>query len=199
MTSNTSTKGRVPTGYAEETFLSEATFRTAHRSGEIAPPSSKKRKREAKGDPGSVFGASAYKGPWAKFEHEKPDAASDEEYGEDEEVEVVYEEDEIEVQPSGPGDRRGTEYGDALGEKESSEFVGRERWDYQGRTYMHVPTGKLEAILHTLAKVWMLMLRRSGYQPTRRHGRHQELYTEEAGARLQVSHEVYHPTALLSR
>ncbi|KAF2814960.1 WD40 repeat-like protein [Mytilinidion resinicola] len=138
---NTSTKGRVPTGYAEETFLSEATFRAAHRSIEINPSSNpKKRKREGKGDPGSVFGASAYKGPWAKFEQEKPDAASDEEYGEDEEVEVVYEEDEIEEQPEAPASKLGTAYGDALGEKETSEFVGSQQYDYQGRTYMHVPT-----------------------------------------------------------
>ncbi|OCK82527.1 WD40 repeat-like protein [Lepidopterella palustris CBS 459.81] len=134
--------GKVPTGYAEETYISESTFRAAHRAIESNPSTSnpKKRKREGKGDPSSVFGPNAYKGPWARYEEEKPDAGSDEEYGEDEEVEVVYEEDEIEPQPAAAPTKLGTDYGETGMGAESSEFVGASQYDYQGRTYMHVPT-----------------------------------------------------------
>ena len=133
----------MPTGFAAETFLSEATFRAGHRAIEQNQnPNSKKRKRESKGDPSIVSGAGAYKGPWARFEEERPDAASDEEYGEDEEVEIIYEEDEIEENPApAPKKLAGTDYVDSTVEAETSEFVGSQQYDYQGRTYMHVPNG----------------------------------------------------------
>jgi pre-mRNA-processing factor 17 len=137
--------GRVPTGYATETFISDSTFRQAHRAieGSSNATNPKKRKRENKGDSGVVSGPGAYKGPWAKFEVERPDAASDEEFGEDEEVEIIYEEDEIEAMPEAPKRLVGTDYKDTDAEAETSEFVGSEEFDYQGRTYMHVPTGML--------------------------------------------------------
>ncbi|KAF2751728.1 WD40 repeat-like protein [Sporormia fimetaria CBS 119925] len=133
--------GQVPTGYAAETFISDATFRQAHRAieGSSSATASKKRKRENKGDAGIVSGAGAYKGPWARYEQERPDAASDEEYGEDEEVEIVYEEDEIEAQPEVTRKLEGTDYRDIDAEGETTEFVGSQEFDYQGRTYMHVP------------------------------------------------------------
>lgn len=133
--------GRVPTGFAAETYISDHTFRQGHRAVE-AGASSKKRKREAKGDLGIVSGAGAYKGPWARFEEERPDAASDDEYGSDEEVEIVYEEDDIEANPEpAPAKLAGTDYHDTEAEGETSEFLGSQQYDYQGRTYMHVPTG----------------------------------------------------------
>lgn len=131
----TSTKGKVPTGYAEETFVSEASFRAAHRAIESAPNPSKKRKREHKGDSSVVFGANSYKGPWARYEEEKPDASSEEE----EEVEVEYEEDEIEPQPLPPPTKAGTDYEDSGAGAETTEFRGEQQYDYQGRTYMAVP------------------------------------------------------------
>jgi hypothetical protein len=81
--------GRVPTGFATETYISEHTFRQGHRA--IEGGNTKKRKREGKGDTSVVSGSGAYKGPWARYEEERPDAASDDEYGSDEEVEIVYE------------------------------------------------------------------------------------------------------------
>jgi hypothetical protein len=51
--------GRVPTGFATETYISEHTFRQGHRA--IEGGSTKKRKREGKGDTGVVSGAGAYK------------------------------------------------------------------------------------------------------------------------------------------
>ncbi|KAI9656270.1 MAG: hypothetical protein M1821_004933 [Bathelium mastoideum] len=131
----TSTKGKLPTGYAEEVALSESTFRSRHQAQEGASePPSKKRKREGKGDASIVHGAGAYKGPWAKYEEERPDASSEEEV----EVEVEYEEDALEPQPEAPT-KAGTEYEDDGSGKESTEFHGSQQYDYQGRTYMHVP------------------------------------------------------------
>jgi pre-mRNA-processing factor 17 len=132
--------GRVPTGFAAETYISEHTFRQGHRA--VEGGNTKKRKREGKGDTSVVTGAGAYKGPWARYEEEKPDAASDDEYGSDEEVEIVYEEDEIEDNPApAPKKLAGTDYHDTEAERETSEFVGSQQYDYQGRTYMHVPNG----------------------------------------------------------
>ncbi|KAL9095930.1 MAG: hypothetical protein Q9165_001928 [Trypethelium subeluteriae] len=131
----TTAKGKIPTGYAEEVALSESTFRSQHRARETADgPPSKKRKREGKGDSSVVYGAGAYKGPWAKYEEERPDASSEEEV----EVEVEYEEDELEPQPTAPT-KAGTEYENDGSGQESTEFHGTELYDYQGRTYMHVP------------------------------------------------------------
>ncbi|PSN69896.1 WD40 repeat-like protein [Corynespora cassiicola Philippines] len=142
MAGNARGAGRVPTGFAAETFISESTFREAHRAVEGNPSgNSKKRKRENKGDPSILSGPGAYKGPWAKYEEEAPDADSDEEFGEDEEVEIIYEEDEIEENPApAPKKLAGTSYRDTEAEGETSEFVGSQQYDYQGRTYMHVPT-----------------------------------------------------------
>lgn len=129
----TSTRGRVPTGYADEIVISEASFRTQHRAIESASePHTKKRKREEKGDPSVVYGAGAYKGPWARYEEEQPETSS----GEDEVSE--YEEDGIQPQPAPPS-KSGTDYDQSSAEKESTEFLGLEQYDYQGRTYMHVP------------------------------------------------------------
>ncbi|KAF2148730.1 WD40 repeat-like protein [Myriangium duriaei CBS 260.36] len=131
----TSTKGRVPTGFADEIIISDTSFRSAHRAIESnQEPASKKRKREGKGDSSVVYGAGAYKGPWAKFEQEMPDDSS----GEEEEIEVEYEEDEIAPQPSAPA-KAGMAYEETGDGKETSEFHGSQLHDYQGRTYMHVP------------------------------------------------------------
>ncbi|KAJ8612474.1 hypothetical protein MRB53_037403 [Persea americana] len=132
--------GHVPTGYADEIVISEATFRAAHRKGEaVQEPPAKKRKREARGDSSIVYGAGAYKGPWARFETTRPDVAGSDESGSDEEVEVEYEEDEIEQQPAAPTSKAGTAYEETGDGKETSTFRGSQEFDYQGRTYMHVP------------------------------------------------------------
>ena len=137
--------GKVPTGFAAETYISDHTFRQGHRATE-GGASSKKRKREGKGDSSVVSGAGAYKGPWARYEEDRPDAASDEEFGSDEEVEIIYEEDEIQDNPAATSKKlAGTDYHDTEAEGETSEFVGSQQYDYQGRTYMHVPSGRLRA------------------------------------------------------
>ena len=125
----TSTKGKVPTGYADEIVISETSFREAHRAIEANhEPPSKKRKREGKGDSATVYGAGAYKGPWAKYEEERPDASS----GSEEEVEVEYEEDDIAPQPAAPS-RIGTAYEETGDGRETTEFHGSQMYDYQGR------------------------------------------------------------------
>jgi len=142
---NKSSKGRVPTGYADEIVLSNASFKQLHRSAEAASePPAKKRKREPKGDPADVHG---YKGPWAKWEEEQPDAVPDEE---EEGVEYVYEyeEDEIEDIDRAPLPKGATDYAPTGDGSEKSEFHGKSQYDYQGRTYMHVPRD-LDIDLHS--------------------------------------------------
>ncbi|KAF1990293.1 WD40 repeat-like protein [Aulographum hederae CBS 113979] len=130
----TDTKGHVPAGYADEIVISESSFRALHRGVQSRPDiPSKKRKREDKGDPSILHGPKAYKGPWAKWEEEKPDSSSEEE------VEVEYEEDELEDIAREPPPELATGYEDIGYGKETTEFHGSEEHDYQGRTYMYKP------------------------------------------------------------
>lgn len=144
---------RVPTGIAAEIVISESSFRNAHRAFQqqqahlanagatdltIAGPPNKKRKREDRGDASVVYGAGSYKGPWARYEEHRPDL-SEGESGSDEEVEVEYEEDAIEAQPSAPKSKAGTAYEADSAAEETTTFHGAEEHDYQGRTYMHIP------------------------------------------------------------
>ncbi|TKA32463.1 hypothetical protein B0A50_01571 [Salinomyces thailandicus] len=142
----TSTKGKVPTGYAQEVALSEHSFRNLHRDFQNQSSAGKKRKRETKGDSAVVYGTDAYKGPWAKYDERRIDSDSGEEIevsaGEDgsdgSDVEVVYEEDGIVPVPARPT-LAGTGYAEVSAETETSVFEGTQQYDYQGRTYMHVP------------------------------------------------------------
>jgi len=162
--------GKIPTGFAAETYISEHTFRQGHRAIE-GGANSKKR----------------------KYEEERPDAASDEEYGSDEEVEIIYEEDEIEANPEpAPKKLAGTDYHDTDAEGETSEFVGSQQYDYQGRTYMHVPNGMFAILERYLTATDE---RRSGHQAYRRL-RTEELYTQEAPTYLQVPHEINHTSTV---
>ncbi|KAF2486694.1 WD40-repeat-containing domain protein [Neohortaea acidophila] len=138
----TSTKGKVPTGYAQEIAISEQSFRSLHRDVQSQQAAGKKRKREGKGDSGVTYGANAYKGPWARYEEQRIDSDSGEEVemsgDESGDEVVVYEEDEIAPVPE-KGGLKGTGYADISADKETSTFEGSQEFDYQGRTYMHVP------------------------------------------------------------
>jgi len=137
----TSTKGKVPTGFAQEIAISEQSFRNLHRDVQSQHSAGRKRKRETKGDSGVVYGPGAYKGPWAKYEERRIDSDSGEEIevsGDESGEEVVYEEDAIVPVPS-KGMLAGTGYAETNAEKETSTFEGSQQFDYQGRTYMHVP------------------------------------------------------------
>jgi pre-mRNA-processing factor 17 len=140
----TSTKGKVPTGYAEEIIISEQSFRNLQRDVQSKQAAGHKRKRETKGDSSVVYGAGAYKGPWAKYEDKGIDSDSGEEVEieveEDDESgeEVMYEEDAIAPVPT-RGSLAGTAYAETGEGKETSVFEGSQEYDYQGRTYMHVP------------------------------------------------------------
>ena len=143
----TSTKGKVPTGYVEEIAISEQSFRNLHRDVQNESAAGRKRKRETKGDSGIVYGAGSYKGPWARYEERGIDSDSGEEVeveieegieGADEGVGVVYEEDAIAPVPA-RGTLAGTGYEETGAAKETSVFEGSQQYDYQGRTYMHVP------------------------------------------------------------
>ena len=155
---------RVPTGFANEIVVGDATFRQLHLSHERNhEPPTKKRKREARGDSSIVNGPRAYKGPWARPQEYQLDAiprtngngelASDEEEVE-EIVEVSeYEEDALPERSLVAPKKGATAYDAVSDTKESSEFLGSQQYDYQGRTYMHVPqdlgislTGELPAL-----------------------------------------------------
>ncbi|KAI1001375.1 Pre-mRNA-processing factor 17 [Podosphaera aphanis] len=146
----------VLTGYAEETFISEHTFRNKLREMERGPgreykggaaqkeESEKiKKKRQKKGDATISEGENAYIGPWAKYESTQyEDVLEGNELGSGEEYEEISEEEEIiesgTVVPALPQAiakrKQAVEMGD-----ESSVFEGSQQYDYQGRTYMHIP------------------------------------------------------------
>lgn len=150
----------VLTGYAEEMYISEHSFRSQHRaverrggpgqpqlSGAAAKAESARirAKRQKTGDATIVEGDDAYVGPWARYKQDEyedieEDAplASDEEYEEveEEEEEVVESGAVIPAMPQALAKRK--EESEAEG-PEKTTFHGSEQYDYQGRTYMHVP------------------------------------------------------------
>ncbi|KAI5297977.1 hypothetical protein KEM55_003990, partial [Ascosphaera atra] len=100
-------------------------------------------KRQKKGDPSVLEGEGAYLGPWAKYQHddvlyEEEEAADDRELASDEEyLDTVPE--GVPAERAAPMDKSATAYGENPSEHETTEFHGSEMYDYQGRTYMHVP------------------------------------------------------------
>ncbi|KAH6609009.1 hypothetical protein Trco_002355 [Trichoderma cornu-damae] len=149
----------ILTGHAEETFVSEHTFRTKHRAVERkggpgrqyqsgadvkAEAARIRAGRGGKGDATVAEGAGSYVGPWAKFKTDEYEVVGeDEELASDEEYEIVEEDDEDFIEsgtvlraPAGALARRKEveEMGD-----ETTTFHGSQEYDYQGRTYMHVP------------------------------------------------------------
>ena len=158
-TSGTKRKG-VLTGSVEETYISEHTFRSKHRAIErrggpereyqsgaaLKDEAAKIRSgREGKGDATIAEGAGSYVGPWAKYKKaEYQEVAEDEELASDEEYEIVEVSEDDDIIESGavvsaPAkalERR--KEVEELGD-ETTTFHGSEEFDYQGRTYMHVP------------------------------------------------------------
>ncbi|MCJ1438265.1 hypothetical protein MMC27_007653 [Xylographa pallens] len=133
----------LPTGHAEEIAISHSTFKAQrlkwnHAEGEARDLV--KPKRQKKGDPSIVDGEGSYRGPWARYEdqdqaYEDEAAIAGEELASDEE----YIEEAI-VPPTMPAlPAASTDYADSLETSETTEFHGEEQFDYQGRTYMHVP------------------------------------------------------------
>ena len=148
----------VLTGHAEETFLSEHTFRSKHRAversgapgrehqtgSELKAESARIRAgREAKGHATIAEGDGAYIGPWARYNQSQYETvADDEELASDEEYEVIEEDEDVVesgtvVQAPVEALARRKEVED-MGD-ETTTFHGSEEYDYQGRTYMHVP------------------------------------------------------------
>lgn len=99
-----------------------------------------RRKRQKKGEPSIVDGPGAYKGPWARYQdedqaYEDEAAMAGEELASDEE----YIEEAIVPANIPAMSKAGTDYQDDIANTETTEFNGTEQFDYQGRTYMHVP------------------------------------------------------------
>ncbi|KAH8682552.1 WD40-repeat-containing domain protein [Xylariales sp. PMI_506] len=151
----------VLTGTAEETFVSEHTFRSKHRaierrggpereyqSGAQSKAEAKRIRdgRQHKGSATIADGDGSYVGPWAKYTRDEYEEVGEEDVGSDEEVEYVYEDDEendnvvasgtVVSAPERAIARR--QEVEALGD-ETTTFHGESEYDYQGRTYMHVP------------------------------------------------------------
>jgi pre-mRNA-processing factor 17 len=132
-------KGSVPTGYASEIAISGSTFKSHHRALQTGSTpnaltvAGQKRKREGKGDSSVVFGDNSYKGPWAKFREKTP-----EEEGSGSEIEVTDYSEEEEDGTTKALPKLVSDYAPE-GQQETTEFHGESLYDYQGRTYMHVP------------------------------------------------------------
>ncbi|KAJ9150474.1 Pre-mRNA-processing factor 17 [Pleurostoma richardsiae] len=153
----------VLTGYAQETFISEHTFRSKHRAVERgdgperefktgeqikAEAAAIRSKREGKGNATIADGDGSYVGPWAKYkraEYEEVEVDEDHQLASDEEYEVVEEADEGDVVESGtvlsaPAQaiarrKEVEEMGD-----ETTTFHAESEYDYLGRSrIMHVP------------------------------------------------------------
>lgn len=100
-------------------------------------------KRQKKGNSSIVSGEGSYKGPWAKYKEEERFDESLKEVGEDLASDEEWVEEEV-AAPAGTitASALSTDYappveGDEGGE--TTEFHGSQQYDYQGRTYMHVP------------------------------------------------------------
>jgi pre-mRNA-processing factor 17 len=154
---NSLKRKNVLTGYAQEIYLSEHTFRSQHQAvqrrggpetqymGGAASKEEAARiraKRQKKGDATVAEGDDAYVGPWAKYKQEEyeeigegEELASDEEYEEVEEEEVIESGAVVPALPQSIAKRKEEEEEG----QETTTFHGEELYDYQGRTYMHVP------------------------------------------------------------
>lgn len=154
--SNALKRKNLLTGNAEETFVSEHTFRSKHRAVEgkggpereyrsgadVKAEAAKIRaERQKKGDATIADGDGAYIGPWASYKQtEWEEVGEDEELASDEEVEYVYEDDHgdgvvesgaVVSAPAAALARR--KEVEELG-AETTIFHGSEQYDYQGRT-----------------------------------------------------------------
>ena len=97
-----------------------------------------RQKRQRKGDASIVDGEGSYRGPWARYQDE--DQAIENEAmlaGQQLASDEEFEEDAIEPANIVPARKAGTDYAEV--EAETTEFHGAAQFDYQGRTYMHVP------------------------------------------------------------
>ncbi|OJJ06268.1 hypothetical protein ASPVEDRAFT_55947 [Aspergillus versicolor CBS 583.65] len=94
-------------------------------------------KRQKKGDSSIVEGPGAYLGPWAKYQDD--DQVYEEELASDEEIVEEEEEEQVGSAPMPAMSKEATDYQDNASKVETTEFHGSEQYDYQGRTYMHVP------------------------------------------------------------
>lgn len=173
----------VPTGFAEETSISDTTFNAQHRTyqslGYTQDPNQNgalignqsaierfggkdvvqlrhtkadseaiRAKRQKKGDSSIVDGDGAYLGPWAKYRgddvaYEETEALAGQELASDEE----WVEEGI-VAPLPAPAKESTAYNATDASiTETTTLHAAEQYDYQGRTYMHVPQD-LDVDLH---------------------------------------------------
>ncbi|KAL8907755.1 MAG: hypothetical protein Q9207_001238 [Kuettlingeria erythrocarpa] len=101
-----------------------------------------RQKRQKKGDASIVDGEEAYKGPWARYREMSEGSTSDNEIafrrGESSDHEQ-YDEEAPPAAKSAAISKLATNYADDITNSETTKFEAKEQYDYQGRTYMHVP------------------------------------------------------------
>ncbi|KAJ2555414.1 hypothetical protein IWW35_000710 [Coemansia sp. RSA 1878] len=151
----------MTSGTAEEQAVDENTFRRQERlfrqqgfannpmigaeneiiGNKSAEPRAQKAQRKAKGDSGVIDGENAYVGPWAQFEGDTtgqtcgPTAEQLAEY-----EERIAQADTVDAAQSGKRSKTKGVTSYAAGQDERTLFHGQSERDYQGRTYMHVPS-----------------------------------------------------------
>lgn len=150
----------ILTGFAEETYISEHAFRSKHRAIERRGGPNRefqtgrqikeeaaqlRQQRESKGNALVAEGDDAYVGPWAKYhKNEYEEINHDHELASDEEYEVLEVTDDEDIIQSGTINTAPAEAlarrkeVEAMGD-ETTTFHGESEYDYQGRSYMHVP------------------------------------------------------------
>ncbi|KAJ2743633.1 hypothetical protein GGI20_003605 [Coemansia sp. BCRC 34301] len=142
------TRGMRSGGQAEAHAVSEVSFRQQQRmfwQSDDPAGNNRGRRRKAKGQSSIVAGDGAYQGPWAGYEDDTKGVAA----GPTAEQLAEYEQRMALHTGTAPGSaaaskaaksKRGGAAAYAEGEAERTTFHGQSERDYQGRTYMHVPT-----------------------------------------------------------
>ncbi|EPX74079.1 splicing factor Prp17 [Schizosaccharomyces octosporus yFS286] len=158
LTKNQDSQKNTITGYVERENVSNAVFNQEFNSygkrktqngeseGDSVDPSAFKERRDeikklrkAAGDPSVLEGENAYSGPWANYDDKGELSPSSEEVEEIEEV-VEYTNENQEEEKRDATLSTTPTYEEKSEAKEYSTFHKDSLYDYQNRTYLHVPT-----------------------------------------------------------
>ncbi|KAJ2882289.1 hypothetical protein IWW38_005679, partial [Coemansia aciculifera] len=138
------TRGMRARGQAEAHAVSETSFRQQERQfRQTGNNNNSGLRRKSKGQSSIVAGDGAYQGPWAGYEDDTKGVAAGptaEQLAEYEQRVAQHTEAEAGETSKVAKSKRGPAIAYTVGEAERTKFHGQSERDYQGRTYMHVPT-----------------------------------------------------------